>query len=259
MTKIEERESVELNALRELIARSCRVLGKLGMAHSGEGHVSFRLPGRETMLIRGKGPDQVAVRYTRPEDVIEVDFDANVVGDSPHGIRPPSESFLHLWIYKLNPNVHSVIHMHPRHALVLTACDKELLPIHGRAGQGAKLAAEGVPTWPSSITIHDDDLGKRFAEFIGQKEAALMRGHGVTVTGSSIEDASVRAAGMNELLTITFEAYSIGDPKPLPQEDIDWLLRPSDPDRPRGKAGGEAGMLSDWRYYCDLTDEWPAG
>jgi ribulose-5-phosphate 4-epimerase/fuculose-1-phosphate aldolase len=255
MSTTHEIEGVDVVELKELVAKSCRILGKLGMAHSGEGHVSYRLPGRDSMMIRGKGPDQVGVRYTRPEDVIEVDFAANAVGESPLGIRPPSESFLHLWIYKLRPEVQSVIHLHPRHALVLTACEKELLPIHGRAGQGARLAVDGVPTWPSAITIHDDDLGKAFAEFVGTKQAALMRGHGITVTGTSVQDASVRAVALNELLTITFEAYLIGAPKPLPAGDIEWIRREADPDRPRGKAGGEAGMLSDWRYYCDLTGE----
>jgi ribulose-5-phosphate 4-epimerase/fuculose-1-phosphate aldolase len=237
----------------ELIARACRVLGKLDLTHGALGHVSYRL-GDGSMLIKGKGPDEVGLRYTRVEDIIEVSFDAEKLSGPP-GLQPPSESYLHIWLYKLNPSVQSVIHVHPEHAVLLTICGKEILPIYGAYGSGARLALDGVPTYPRSITIHDDALGEDFATFMGASQASLMRGHGVSVVGSSVEDATVRSLALNELVTMTYKAYLLGTPQPISDQDQAEMRKPLDPTRRRGTAGGNAGMLSQWRYYCSLAGE----
>ena len=236
-----------------VVARACRVLGKLELTHAALGHVSYRL-GDRSMLIKGKGPDEVGLRYTRVEDIIEVDFEAEK-RSGPSGLQPPSESYLHIWLYKQRPDVQCVIHMHPEHAVLLTICDKPILPIYGAYGPGARLALDGVRTYPRSITIHDDHLGEEFARFVGAGNAALMRGHGVSVVGSSVEDAAVRVLALNELVTMTYKAYLLGTPRPISEEDQAEMRRPLDPSRRRGTAGGQAGMLASWRYYCSLAEE----
>jgi ribulose-5-phosphate 4-epimerase/fuculose-1-phosphate aldolase len=241
----------------EQLAESCRILGKWDMTHGAEGHVSYWDGESETLMIRGKGSEQLGVRYTRVSDIVEVDFDANTVAGGTDGVRSPSESYLHTWLFRKNPELRSVVHMHPRSALLLTICEKEIFPMHGRAAQGARLAVRPIGTYPTSITIHDDEMGERFANFMGDSKVALMRGHGVTVVGSSIEDATVRALEFNELLRLTYEAYLLGDPKPLPQGDIDYLRKEQPEDRPRGAAGGEKGMLANYRYYAMMSGELP--
>jgi ribulose-5-phosphate 4-epimerase/fuculose-1-phosphate aldolase len=246
----------EKKELAELVARSCRVLGKLDLTHGALGHVSYRLDGSETMLIKGKGPEEVGLRYTAVEDVLEVDFDANKLS-GPEGLQPPSESFIHIWLYRRNPELRSVIHIHPEHAVLLTICDKPILPIYGAYGSGARLAIDGVPTFPRSITISSHALGQQFADFTGEKRAVLMRGHGATVSGTSVEDATVRSLALNELVTMMYKAHLLGEPKPITDEDIEEMSRRrSDPGpRRRGSADGELGMLATWRYYCSLAGE----
>jgi ribulose-5-phosphate 4-epimerase/fuculose-1-phosphate aldolase len=238
----------------DLIARACRMLGKLELTHGALGHVSYRLDDSESMLIKGKGPEEVGLRYTRPEDILQVDFNADKVAGAA-GLQPPSESYLHIWLYKHNPSVRSVIHVHPEHAVLLTICEKEIIPIYGAYGSGARLAIEGVPVYPRSVTIHDDRLGEEFATFMGGKQVALMRGHGVSVVGSGVEDAVVRTMALNELVTMTYKAYVLGTPKPILAEDIEAYSRPVETARRRGSAGGEAGMLAAWRYYRSLAGE----
>ncbi len=241
-------------ALIELVARACRVLGKLDITHAAFGHVSCRLGDSDTMLIKGKGPDEVGLRYTRASDILTVDFNADKVAGA-EGLQPPSESYLHLWMYKKNPQVRSVIHVHPEYAVLLTVCGKEVLPIYGAYAPGARMAVEGIPTFQRSITIHDDQLGEQFAAFMGDKQAALMRGHGVTVVGSSVEDATVRVMALNHLVSMNYKAHLLGSPQTIPDEDIAEYRRPERAARTRGSAGGEAGMLASWKYYCSLAGE----
>jgi ribulose-5-phosphate 4-epimerase/fuculose-1-phosphate aldolase len=242
----------------EEIARSCRVLGKLEMTYAQLGHVSKRIGDTDTMLIKGKGPAEVGLSYTGNDDIISVDFDANKI-DGAEGLQPPSESFLHIWLYRKNPAIGSIVHMHPMYAQLLTACDKKILPFFAAAPM-CRIALEDLPTYPRGIIIADDRLGEDFATFMGQSSMALMQGHGITVTGSSVADASVRALDLGWTLKMTYLAYTLGNPRTILQEDIDELTRTAgETDRPRGSSGGETGMLATWRYYCSAAgEEWRA-
>lgn len=238
----------------ELVAQACRVLGKLDVTHAALGHVSLRLGESESMLIKGKGPGEVGLRYTRPRDIVTVDFSANKLAGADD-LQPPSESYLHIWLYKKRPEIRSVIHVHPEHAVLLTVCDKEVLPIYGAYGPGARLAVQGVPTYQRSITISDDRLGEAFADFMGASSVALMRGHGVSVVGSGVEDATVRTMALNELVSMNYKAYLLGTPGPISSEDQAYFRQAPETNRARGSAGGEAGMLAAWRYFCSLAGE----
>lgn len=237
-----------------IVAQAARVLGRLGLTQAALGHVSCRV-GPDRMLIKGKGEDEVGLRFTESADVVEVDFSGDKRGGAG-GLRPPSESFIHTWIYKLEADVNSVIHLHPRHAVLLTICDKEIRPIYGAFGGGARMAIEGVRTYQRSVRILDDERGEDFARFLGGRQAALMRGHGITVTGDSVEDAAVRAIELEELATMTYQAYLLGEPRPISDEDIAELAG-SPRATGRGSPGGRAGIRSKWRYYCRLVGEEP--
>jgi ribulose-5-phosphate 4-epimerase/fuculose-1-phosphate aldolase len=239
---------------RELVAQACRVLGKLELTHGAFGHVSQRIGDTDAMLIKAKGPGEAGLRFSQERDIITVDFNANKLGGADE-LQPPSESYLHIWLYRLRPDVRSVIHMHPKHAVLLTICGKEVLPIYGAYGPGARLAVEGVRTYPRSITIHDDALGEDFARFVGASNVALLRGHGVAVAGTSVVDASVRTLALNELVTMNYEAYLLGTPQPISAEDQAEFRAPESGRRVRGSAGGDAGTNAQWRYFCALTNE----
>jgi ribulose-5-phosphate 4-epimerase/fuculose-1-phosphate aldolase len=238
--------------IAELVAQSCRVLGALDMTHNALGHVSYRI-GDDHMLIKGKGEQEEPLRYTQPKDIIEINFDTETI-DGPDGLRAPSECYIHIGIYKRHPEVMSVIHCHPKHAIVLSACDLEIQPIYGQGRPGALLAIEGVPTYQRSHRITDLETANTFVDLMGSSKVALMRGHGISAYGSSVHDATVRALAFNELLTVNYDAYLVGTPKPIPIEDYEDL-KPKQ--RPLGSLGGESAMLGEWRYYCRLAGEEP--
>ena len=237
------------------IAQSCRIMGKLGLTHAALGHVSYRPEGADTVLIKGKGVDEAGLRYTSVDDILEIDFDAEKVG-GPDGLQPPSESFIHLWLYKLHPEVRSVAHIHPVPAVLLTIGVREIVPIVGAFDIGAaQMAIEGVPTYPRSVTVANDELGEGLATFMGDHKVTMMRGHGISATGSSVADVTVRCVTANRLVSMMYQACLIGDPQPILPEDQEIISAPLDPARPRGSAGGEVGMLAAYRYYRSLADE----
>lgn len=243
----------DLDGICDEIATACRVLGKLHATHTTFGHVSCR-DGEDAMFIRGKGPGETGLSYTEPGDVIRVSFGVEKLAGRD-GLRPPSESFLHAWLYRLRPDVGAVIHMHPESAVLLTICGRELRPVYGAYGPGAQLAVEGVPTYDSSLTISSHQRGRDFAEFMGGQRAALLRGHGVAVVGGSIEEAAVTMMALKELTDVTYQALLLGDPRPLPPAEAAEIGVPPSPDRPLGSAGGTEGVAARWRYYLTAAGE----
>ena len=84
---------------------------------------------------------------------------------------------------------------------------------------------------------------------MGKKQACLMRGHGITSAGPSVEDATLTAIKLNDAAVINYQASLLGTPQPIPQEDIEILVGKS-------RSGNKAVHAnSNWRYYCKLLDE----
>ena len=173
-----------LQEQRELVALSSRMLGKLDLTKSTSGHVSARVAGTDTFLIRARGPAETGVRYTAPGDVILVDLDGRKIEGSDD-LDPPQEVYIHSWLYRNRDDVQSVIHIHPATVVLFTICRKPLLPIYGAYDPTSiRLLMQGIPEYERSITVSNDELGQEFAGVMGDKPACLMRSHGITTAGA---------------------------------------------------------------------------
>jgi L-fuculose-phosphate aldolase len=233
---------------RELVAKSCRILGKMDLTKAGSGHVSQRV-GDDRVLIRARGSDELGVRFTTVEQVIAVDLDGNKL-DGPDGLLPPQEVFIHTCLYRVRPELKSVVHIHPPTVVIFTICDVPLRPIYGAYDPSSlKLVLDGIPTYGRSITISNEELGRDLAKIMGGKRACLMRGHGITTAGASVEEATVTAIKLNELADMHYRAHLLGDPREIDQADIAHF---------RGhfkKTGGSTHLGANWRYYASLSGE----
>ncbi|NDB68315.1 MAG: class II aldolase/adducin family protein [Methylocystaceae bacterium] len=243
------------SALAERVALACRVLARLDLTRAATGHVSARIPGQDRMLVRARGSEEKGVRYTSDQEVIEVDFNGHVIGPTAHGLAAPQEIFIHSEIYKARPDVYSVIHMHPPTVVLFTICCKPLLPLYGAYDPaGARMAIEGFPTFNRSILINNPDLGTQLAQTLGQSNVCLMKGHGVTSTGSSVEDAAITMIRLNDLASMNYQCQLLGDPQPIDQADQDVIM--ASKSAPRSASHGHPPVGADaalWRYYCEVT------
>jgi ribulose-5-phosphate 4-epimerase/fuculose-1-phosphate aldolase len=239
----------DVSTLRESVAQSCRILGKLNLTKEPSGHVSARVPGEDRALIKARGPGESGLRFVTARDVITVDFNGRKVAGED-GLESPQEVFIHTWLYKTRPDVQCVVHVHPLAVVLFTICNKPLQPLYGAYDpSGLRLIVEGLATYPRSITVSNDKLGEEFARAMADKPACLMRGHGITSAGPGVEDATLTAIKLNDAAVINYQANLLGTPEPIPQEDIDILVGGS-----RG-GGPSVHAKSNWRYYCKLLDE----
>jgi ribulose-5-phosphate 4-epimerase/fuculose-1-phosphate aldolase len=183
--------------------------------------------------------------------VRRLDFDGRGHGLGDRHVAP-LELPIHGEIYRARPDVQAVVHAHPRASLLCGLAGIELRPIFGAYDPYAmELAAVGIPVFPKSVLIDDARLGRELAATLGEHDACLMRGHGVTVVGASVEQATIRALKLEALAEVTWQLAAAGiSPNELPADEIDSFLARSD-----GTGvipGGERWL---WRHYARLAGE----
>lgn len=213
-----------LDELREKVALSCRILANEGLVEGILGHVSVRVPGRDEMLIRCRSDEEYGVLFTKSTDVRRVDFDGR--GHDLQGrYEVPKELPIHGEILKARPEVGCVIHAHPPAALVCGISELELRPIFGAFNIPAmRMAFEGIPVFPRSVLVTRPDLAHQMMDTMGDKHVCLMKGHGITVTGRTVEEATVRALNLNTLARVTLQVAQTGkEAADIPHDDVDEL------------------------------------
>lgn len=232
-----------LEELQEKVALSCRILGKLGLVKGELGHVSARVPGAEgEMLMSCRGPGaEFGVRFLEPRAVKRVDFDGRGADlGADHYV--PAELPVHGEIYKVRPDVGCVIHAHPPGVLLCGLANVDFYPITDSYDpQVKRVSVEGVPIYPFAKSVTTLEEAAAMIKAMGGRDTCLMRGHGVTVTGQTVEEATNRAVALESLARIFWQLRLAGA-KPEPLKGLDAVRHVVD-----------SGTL--WRYYVRLLDE----
>jgi ribulose-5-phosphate 4-epimerase/fuculose-1-phosphate aldolase len=223
---------------RTTVAQACRILAMEGLVEGVLGHVSVRT-GDDRMLIRCRGRDEHGLLFTRDQDVRLTDFDGTIIG-ADDGYTVPNELPIHGEVLRRRPEVTAVVHAHPPAVLLCGVAGLELRPVFGSYNIPAmRLALDGVPVYPRSVLIRRTDLAHEMLAAMGDRPVCLLKGHGITVTGASVQEAVVRALNLNTLATVTLELARLGaHPEPIPDEDVGEL-----PD-----LGSAFNDLSVWRH-----------
>lgn len=212
----------ELDDLRATIALGCRVLAATGTTTALLGHISVRLDdGR--VLVRCRGPHERGLLFTETADIRVVGLDDS--GDVGEGFRLPNEFPIHAEVLRARPEVCSVVHAHPRSAVVANLAGLALRPVFGAFDIPAfRLAAEGVPVHPHSGLVRSARSGRAVATTLGSAPACLLRGHGIVTVGDGAVQAVVRALAVEELARVTLlVAQAGGSPDEVPPVDREDL------------------------------------
>ncbi|WP_139007008.1 class II aldolase/adducin family protein [Arthrobacter crystallopoietes] len=190
---------------RLLLAEACRIIAHAGLAEDILGHVSLRTNGG--IQIRSRGPRERGLLFTSLEDIQEVRDNVPM----PDGYKAPNELPIHSEIMKLRPEVKSVVHAHAPHVIAADLAGLELRPIVGAYNMPAmRMAAVGIKTYPRSVLINTEELGKEVAEAIGQDPVLILRGHGIVTVGETVKEAVIRALNLEALAKIHVMASSRG-------------------------------------------------
>ena len=218
------------------------------------GHVSTRIPGTDEMLLRCRGRGGAGLDATDVHHIRRLDFD----GEGPglgDGYAAPHETPLHGEIYRARPEVQAVVHVHPMFALLCGVVGVEFLPVFAGYNPGLlRIVLDGVPIYKRAATVVDLEMAAGMIEVMGERDIVLLRGHGIVVTGTSVEAATSTALRFEELAYLMWQITLSGRaPIQISEKDIARYDRHSE-QRPPWPAsrdwqalGGGEGM--GWRRY----------
>lgn len=154
-------------------------------------------------------------------DMIVMDLDANVV-ENQTGLRPTSESLMHLKIYQTRPDVKAIAHTHSQYVttfailkksipavvyeLVNLNCSKARIPV-------APYGRPGTPALANSVV-----------EPVREADVFLLQGHGsVAVDEDNIDEAYLKVCYIEELAELYYHALMVNggkEPKSFPPEEF---------------------------------------
>lgn len=184
--------------LRDELAEAGRRFVAAGLVVGSGGNLSAR-DGR-TCWVTGAG--------TRLDRLDRASFSRIRVSDGGvlEGARPSSEIALHLATYRVRPDVHAIIHLHPQTSVLLDALDEEVrLGTTDHVFYVREVAR--VPFHPPG--------GDELAEAAAAATAAgincvLLRQHGCSVLGPDVALAATRALNLEEAARATYAALLLG-------------------------------------------------
>ena len=216
-----------LDQAKEVLARANRMIANEGVLDAF-GHVTMRHPTNPNryLMSRSRGPELV-----QPDDIQEFTLDSEII--KPIEARLYGERVIHGEIYKARPDVNAVCHHHAPTILPFCISGMELKPVYHL---GATLGP-AVPFWDSRDDFGDTTLivakpeeGASLAKALGPNWIVLMRRHGATTAGKTLEELTFRTIYTARNAAMQIEAHNLGHVSPLTAAETElageYNLRP---------------------------------
>lgn len=169
---------------RQRLIEAGLILGAADLGDFTRGHVSVRDPDDPSRFFMK--PHSLGFEEITFENVVVCDLDGAKIGG---GGKRHSEVFIHSEIYKARPDINSVIHSHPKYATIWCSGERPWRIV----SQACVAFADGLGYYRDTVNlIRSPETGRGVAAALGRHKAVMMRGHGVTVAGVSVEEAVIR-------------------------------------------------------------------
>jgi ribulose-5-phosphate 4-epimerase/fuculose-1-phosphate aldolase len=219
---------VDPKLIEDLVAAN-HILANEGVV-DGYGHVSVRHPANPDRFLISRS---VAPELVTPEDIMELDLDGNAV--DLRGRKLYLERYIHGEIYRARPDVKSIVHHHAAAVIPFAITKVPLQPVYHMAA----FIGKGVPVFEirdaggiTDMLVSSPKLGQALAVTLADKPAALMRGHGAVVVGTSISEAVARSVYLQMNARLQAQAMALSpDVTYLNAGEVEKLGAPSWYDR----------------------------
>ena len=223
--------------LREQLALCTRIFAMQGMI-GVFGHVSVYQPETKTVFITpGMGSDKGSLR---PEQMVPTDLQGKPLAGKD---GPPVEWPIHTALHGARADALAVAHLHTPHATLFAIAKREFRPV---TLQGA-IFNEGVPLYPEAQLITNPERGKALLKVIGDKRAALLRGHGIVVAGQNLQEVLYTAVVLEDDTKKTLQAATLGEVGTISDQECRAFGAEIALERRAQRA---------WNYFASLEARW---
>jgi len=199
--------------LREQLVGYARRMLSTGLVRGTSGNLSARPPGADWCLVT---PSGVEYETMRGADLVKVGLDGEAAAG---GLKPSVDTPVHVAVYRLRPDVASVIHTHSVYAAAFSTLHRDVPPLitesAGYLGGRVRVLEYVPPARP--------DTGDQVAAGLGPDRAVLLPNHGVVAVGEGLRASYTAAAQVEESAHVAFLALQLGEPHPVPASEIERM------------------------------------
>ncbi len=183
-------------------------LPRNGLVAWTSGNVSARDPQTGLVVIK---PSGVMYADLRPEDMVVVDLDGNVVEGE---LKPSSDTATHLYIYRYRKDIGGVVHTHSTFATAFAAVGK---PIPANLTAICDEFGGPIPVGGFAL-IGGEQIGREVVRSIGTSKAILMQNHGVFTIGKNAIAALKAAVMVEDAARTLYYAGQLGEVIEIPPD-----------------------------------------
>jgi L-ribulose-5-phosphate 4-epimerase len=204
-----------LDELRREVCRLHAELPRNGLVTWTSGNVSGRDPETGLVVIKPSG-----VRYEdlTPENMVVVDLGGKIVEGK---LKPSSDTFAHVYVYRHRADVNSVVHTHSTFATAWAAAGRPIPPV-----LTAICDEFGGPIPVGAYArVGGDEIGQEILRSIGSSPAILMKNHGVFTVGKTLEAAVKAAVMVEDVARTVFYTMQLGTPADILPEEVERAHR----------------------------------
>ncbi|HLI22400.1 MAG TPA: class II aldolase/adducin family protein [Stellaceae bacterium] len=194
---------------REDLVAAYKILVNEGILDSF-GHISVRSAKNPNVFII---PRAMPPALVTEDDLLELNVSDSQPID-PRGRRVNGERYIHGEIYKVRGDVQAIIHSHSPSVIPLGLTPVRMKPVVAQAG----FLPPETPVFEirdarepggRGMQVTDSKRGAALARVLANHPAALMRGHGDVVVGSSVKQATVYSAYVNINARMQMQALAL--------------------------------------------------
>lgn len=180
------------------------------------GNISARIPRSDLVVIKPSGGHPAKLKE---KDLIVVDLSGKVVKGQA---KPSYETDVHCAIYTRRPDINAVVHIHPPHALALSAAN---IPVVAWCDEG--LTLEGVPVVPRIDYDREQQIKYILNALGGQSKCVMVQYHGAFAGGRDLDEAFLYALEIEAAARIQLLALLLPSARPIPMSEAEKLGHPS--------------------------------
>jgi len=198
-------------AARLQLAAAYRVFNHFGWSGLIYNPSPLRLPGPERHFLLN--PFGLHYSEVKASNLVKVDLDGRIIGVSRWPINPAGFT-PHATIHAHIAHAHCVMHTHTTAGMAV-ACASEGLSITNF--YAAQLAGNLAYHDFEGITVHADE-GPRLLESIGDKQAVILRNHGLLVWSETLPKAFYTLWALQRACEVQVAGAALGNRIPISKE-----------------------------------------
>lgn len=196
---------------KQRLAAAFRLFGRFGFDEGIAGHITARDPEHTDRFWLN--PFGMNFKHIRVSDLICVDHTGALVeGDA---LVNRAAFAIHSQIHRARPDVIAAAHAHSLYGKAWSALGRVLDPLTQDA---CAFFEDHVVFDDYTGVVTDTSEGRRIADALGARKAAILRNHGLLTTGHSVDEAAWSFITMERSCQAQLLAEAAGTPIKIPND-----------------------------------------